>query len=154
MQTVKPVDEMSPYQASSATAQKPVATIPVEYKQSLIQERMAAFDQLKASVLQEGTTPTAVQTMAVIAEFSPLDSLPQTKDTDNVSPQLGNAVTLGTFTDPLLRNHTLLISPTFNTTRAMTINSRAAKVSDASSTVRISRSDLLEGMTSRQNDSI
>lgn len=152
-QIVKPIDAVTLHRAFSTMAWEPLVTIPVEDKPSSIQERMAAFDQLRASVPQEGTTPTTVQTTTVMTAFSPFNSLPQPKDIDNISRQLGNAVTLSTFTDSLLRNRPLLISPAFNTTRAMTINSRATKVSDAS-TVRVDSSDLLGGMAGSQDDSI
>lgn len=153
-QIVKPIDGMTSHRAFSARAREPLATIPLEDKPSSIQERMAAFDQLRANIPQEGTTPTTVQTTTVMTAFSPFNSLPRPKDIDNISRQLGNAVTLSTFTDSLLRNHALLISPAFNTTRAMTINSRATKVSDASTTVRVNSSDLLGGMAGSQDNSI
>ncbi|MEX0271564.1 hypothetical protein AB3R30_20800 [Leptolyngbyaceae cyanobacterium UHCC 1019] len=153
VQTVKSIDGMTSHRAFSTMAREQFTTIPIEDKPSSIQERMAAFDQLRASVTQEGTTPTTMQTTTVMTAFSPFDSLPQPKDIDNVSRHLGNAVTLSTFTDSLLRNRPLLISPAFNTTRAMTINSRAPKVSDAS-TVRVDSSDLLGGMAGSQDDSI
>ena len=146
LQTMKSVNGMNSYQTSSATTQEPVAKSPVKDKPSSIQEQIVAFDQLKTNVPQEGTTPATVQTTTVITMLSPFNSLPYSKDTDNISPQLGSTTTLSTFTDPLLKNRPLLISPAFNTTKAMRINSRAAKVSDASSTVRVHRSDLPKGM--------
>lgn len=97
-----------------ATAPKPVSEDPVSQPQetvvnsnadvgsSVIQERMAAFDQLKESLLQEETTPVAVQKSTVMMVFHPFESL---EDSGlNNSQRLGSGVTMRDFTEPLLNN--------------------------------------------------